>query len=102
MPPVDLPFHGVSWKVNTRCNYRCSYCLQPAFDEPYPRDIEGTVALISEQLGRPYEVKIAGGEVVANAGKALRLVRAIARDGHWLSLCTNFSAPIEVYKQIVD
>lgn len=102
MPPVELPFHSVSWKVNTRCNYRCSYCLQPSFDEPYPRDIEGTVALISEQLGRPYEVKIAGGEVVASADKALRLVRAIARDGHWLSMCTNFSAPLEVYQQIVD
>jgi MoaA/NifB/PqqE/SkfB family radical SAM enzyme len=102
MPPVDLPFYSVSWKVNTRCNYRCTYCLQPSFDEPYPRDIEATVASISEQLGRPYEVKIAGGEVVADAGKALRLVRAIARDGHWLSMCTNFSAPLDVYKQLVD
>lgn len=102
MPPVGLPFHGVSWKVNTRCNYRCSYCLQPSFDEGYPRDIEGTVALVSEQLGRPYEVKIAGGEVVAAPDRALRLVRALARDGHWLSICTNFSAPIEVYRQIVD
>jgi organic radical activating enzyme len=102
MPPANLPFHSVSWKVNTRCNYRCSYCLQPSFDESYPADIEATVALVSEHLGRPYEVKIAGGEVVASASKALRLVRAIARDGHWLSMCTNFSAPTDVYRQIVD
>lgn len=102
MPPVELPFHSVSWKVNTRCNYRCTYCLQPAFDDGYPPDLEATVALISAQLGRPYEVKIAGGEVMANTDKALRLVRAIARDGHWLSMCTNFSAPLDAYQQVVD
>jgi MoaA/NifB/PqqE/SkfB family radical SAM enzyme len=102
MPPVDLPFHSVSWKVSTRCNYRCSYCLQPSFDEGYPHDIEGTVALISEQLGRPYEIKIAGGEIAASPRHALRLVQAIARDGHWLSMCTNFSAPIGVYEQLVN
>jgi hypothetical protein len=102
MPPAGLPRNSVSWKVNTTCNYRCSYCLQPDFDEGYPEDISETVACISRTLGQPYEIKIAGGEVVANRKKALELATAIASHGHWLSICTNFWAPLDVYQGIVE
>jgi hypothetical protein len=37
MPALDRPFHSVAWKVNTRCNDRCSWLSQPSFDGPYPR-----------------------------------------------------------------
>ena len=102
MPPPNLPRESVSWKVNTSCNYRCTYCLQPSFEEGYPKDIPGTVAAISEKLGRPFEIKIAGGEVVASKKKAIELVKAISHHGHWLSMCTNFWAELDTYKEMID
>ena len=102
MPPPGLPFRSLSWKVNTRCNYRCGYCLQPSFAEPYPADPAGTAALVCEQLAEPWEVKIAGGEVMAVPHKALEIVRVLERHGHWVSLCTNFSASVKDYGAIIE
>lgn len=102
MPPPELPFNSISWKVITKCNYRCSYCLQPSFGDGYPEHIEATVDEISRQLVAPYEIKIAGGEIVADAGKAMRLVAAIEENNHWLSLCSNFCADVNVYRSLID
>jgi organic radical activating enzyme len=102
MPPPDLPFRNVSWKVLTMCNYRCTYCLQPSFKDPYPQDIEGTVELVSTTLGEPYEIKVAGGELFTQPEKAIALTRAISRRGHWVSTCTNFSADLDHYYRFVE
>ena len=101
MPPPGLPFRSLSWKVNTCCNYRCGYCLQPSFSEPYPADPTATAERVCEYLGEPWEIKIAGGEVMAAPDKALAIVRVVERHGHWLSLCTNFSASLDDYGAIV-
>jgi hypothetical protein len=101
MPPPDLPFRNVSWKVLTRCNYRCSYCLQPSFDTGWPKDIEATAAVVSAALGERYEIKLAGGELTSVPVKAVRLVRALARDGHWISVGTNLSASDQDLEAII-
>lgn len=102
MPPRDLPWRNVSWKVLESCNYRCTYCLQLSYKRTYPTQIEETVACIHENLGEKYEIKIAGGEIFSNCDLAIRLSKSITGYGHWVSLCTNLSADTQDYCQFIE
>jgi organic radical activating enzyme len=102
MPPKELPFYSVFWKVHSTCNYRCSYCFQQEFEVPPPSNIEEVACLVSRSLKIPHEVKIAGGEVMLNTRVTYDVVSQLEKRGHWVSLCSNMSADVCAYKRIVE
>lgn len=97
MTTDKLPTNTVTWKVNTTCNYRCSYCLQSGFDIPPPSNIDEVASLVSHSLKAPHEVKIMGGEVMTNTENIYSIVSKLERRGHWISLCSNLSADVSAY-----
>ncbi len=102
MTTGKLPTNTVTWKVNTTCNYRCSYCLQSEFDVPPPSNIDDVASLVSHSLKVPHDVKIMGGEVMINTEDIYKIVSKLERRSHWISLCSNMSADVSAYMKIIE
>ncbi len=102
MPPNELPWRSISWKVTEECNYRCSYCLQPSYSDNYPEDLDLVINCVNESLPEKFEIKIAGGEIFADTEKAKILAKSLTGYGHWISICTNLSAPTGEYLEFLQ
>ena len=88
------PLEGVlSWNMNTRCNYRCSYCTQQGLGdrEQWARDLPHFLTAFAALPG-DWEIKLSGGEPFQHPG-FLEAVQGMAAAGLRVSVVTNLSAP---------
>lgn len=103
MTPTPRPEEGVvSWNVNTTCNYRCSYCTQRFKDDRgrWAEDTPRFLAGFARLPGR-WEIKLSGGEPFVHP-TLNEIVRGLARQGHRISIVTNFSASRDKLLAFVD
>lgn len=103
MTPTPRPEEGVvSWNVNTTCNYRCSYCTQRFKDDRgrWAEDTPRFLAAFARLPGR-WEIKLSGGEPFVHP-TLNEIVRGLARQGHRISIVTNFSASRDKLLAFVD
>ena len=87
------PLEGVvSWNMNTRCNYRCTYCTQRFLDDRtrWARDLPAFIAAFG-RLSGDWEVKLSGGEPFLHPSFDA-LVEALVAQGRRVSVVTNLSA----------
>jgi organic radical activating enzyme len=93
-PPWDhLP--TVEWQVCGHCNYDCSYCIQSKKHRvgyPTEGELDRALTVLAGLEGR-WEVKMTGGEPFASRLFLDKIVPALARTEHRISVLTNLSAP---------
>ena len=82
----------VSWNVNDTCNYRCGYCTQRFMESRTftQKALDRTIESFG-QLPGSWEIKLSGGEPFQQPGLDV-LAAGLVRQGHILSIQTNFSA----------
>ena len=101
-PPFADLQPTVEWQVNGLCNYDCSYCIQSKSSRvgvPDERTIAAIVGQFAELPGQ-WEIKMSGGEPFAFKGFIGDVIpQLMTRTQHWVSVLTNFSAPLDILNQ---
>jgi MoaA/NifB/PqqE/SkfB family radical SAM enzyme len=94
-PPT--PAEGViTWNINTTCNYRCSYCTQRFLEDRarWSQDTPAFLHAFQRKLPGTWEIKISGGEPFQHP-TLNEIVAGIREANHFVSVVTNFSAPMK-------
>lgn len=97
----------VKWRMTDWCNYRCSYCIRA---QKLQSNLESDSVFITrakkinsimESIGKDYELNLIGGEVSYIDLKKV-LAEFVSEHFKVLSITTNFSADIDVYKKLIQ
>lgn len=94
----------ISWNMNDTCNYRCSYCTQRTMaDRTGTLDRNQLDRILSSFAKLPgiWEFKLSGGEPFRQPG-LIEIVEGLVKQGHCLSIQTNFSASRELVEAFLQ
>lgn len=94
----------ISWNMNDTCNYRCSYCTQRTMaDRTGTLDQTQLDRILHSfaQLPGVWEFKLSGGEPFRQPG-LIEIVQGLFKQGHCLSIQTNFSARRELIEAFLE
>ena len=107
-------YYYIKWRLFSRCNFRCSYCvnyrsltLYETEDEEYKR-LQKQSLQLKELLNNNQELTrisllLIGGEVtLIPCDKLLQLIEPIKDKLYHLHITTNFTASVEYYGKIAD
>jgi len=99
------PRPSFEWVITSKCNYACSYCCKHTNStmtaEHCSNEVIESVYRIIDNLSGQWFIKLMGGEPMIHP-QIFSIVDKIARKGHQLSLTTNFSLPVDHYKELSE
>lgn len=94
----------VEWQVCGQCNYDCSYCIQSKKHRVgYPSEalLDSALHFLCNLEGS-WEIKMTGGEPFVSSLFLRKIVPALAKSRHTISVLTNLSAPPSQLAQFAE
>ncbi|MCK7467675.1 MAG: radical SAM protein [Desulfosudis oleivorans] len=97
----------IEFKLTAKCNYKCAYCIQNKADFKPEQlrnandDVVDSFIRLVKKLEGNWTIGLLGGEATIHP-RFMEVAKEIVSNGHRIKLITNFSLPVEKFKEIAD
>jgi len=104
---IEKPLHNyIDVKINYTCNFKCEYCYQAdengnRSNEVLSKENAENFVKFVKRLPDQYTITLAGGEPFVYPNLEF-LVKELTSCGHFVSLITNFSRPLNKIKKVFE
>ncbi|MDD3012976.1 MAG: radical SAM protein [Candidatus Gastranaerophilales bacterium] len=98
----------IEFVITQKCNYKCEYCVEGnrdkgnlnEFNHASDKVVDEFIQLIRNLEG-VWHISVLGGETLIHP-RYMEVYQEIINNNHTTRLITNFSLPLEKYKELVD